>query len=147
MSKPELAIVKQKSLPKALVAGLIAGLVATAAKTLAERMFPPHAKAEPEPEQPAASSAAPEAIQWGFGAAVGVAYGAIAEYYPAATAKEGASFGMALGALTQEGVLPAEASSAEHEDQPIRERASEMTSHVVYGVVAETVRRFVRKLI
>ena len=54
------------------------------------------------------------------------------------------SFGLALGTLTHENALPALGLSAEPENQTTRERTSEMTSHVVFGVVTETVRRFVR---
>jgi putative membrane protein len=146
----------QRSLAKGLVAGLIGGLLGTLAKTLAERMFPPydHGESEVHTEHIAdaplgfnASEIGPEAIRWGFGAAVGAAYGALAEYYPAATAKEGASFGMALEALTHESALPALGFSAAPHDETMLERASEMTSHVVYGVTTETVRGFVRKLL
>jgi putative membrane protein len=153
----------EQSLLKGLAAGIIAGLAATAAKTLAERMFPPRTHGEPEPPDtfsnqiseeltghslsPEAQAIASETIHWGFGAVVGGAYGVIAEFYPAATAKDGASFGVALGSLMHEGALPALGISASPEDQTIRERASELSSHVVYGVVAETVRRFVRKLL
>jgi len=152
-------VVRKKSLAKGLIAGLIGGLIATAAKTFAERMFPPRTHGEAEPPDllaermaghelaPATKTAASEAIHWGFGATVGAAYGVVAEYYPAATAKEGASFGIALGTLTHEGALPALGLSAEPEDQTLRERTSEMTSHVVYGVVTEFVRRWVRKVL
>jgi putative membrane protein len=157
MSK--IAVVKKKSLAKGLVAGLIGGLIATAAKTFAERMFPPHSHGEPEPPEllakriggheltPAAKTATTEGIHWGFGATVGAAYGVIAEYFPAATAKEGASFGMALGTLTHGAALPVLGLSSEPEDQTVLERTSEMTSHVVYGVVTEFVRRFVRRIL
>jgi putative membrane protein len=149
----------QRSLAKGLIAGLIAGIAATAAKSLAERMFPPRTHGEPEPPDllanklaghelsPAANAAASEAIHWTFGAAAGAAYGALAEYYPAATAKEGASFGLALGTLTHEGALPALGLAADPEDQTMRERSSEMTSHVVFGITAEIVRSFIRKLL
>jgi putative membrane protein len=159
MSKTEVAVVKEKSLAKALIAGLIGGLIATAAKTFAERMFPPRAHGEPEPPEllteqiagheltAAMKTTVTEGIHWGFGATIGAAYGVVAEYYPAATAKEGASFGLALGTLTHQGALPAMGLAAEPEDQTFRERTSEMTSHVVYGVVTETVRRVVRKLL
>jgi putative membrane protein len=159
MSETEVAVVKQKSLAKGLIAGLIGGLVGTLAKTLAERMFPPRTHGEPEPPEVAAERVAghaldpdtreiaAEGIHWGFGAAVGAAYGALAEYYPAATAREGASFGMTLEALTHETALPALGISAEPEDETMRERASEITSHVVYGVTTEFVRNFVRKVL
>ena len=159
MSETKVAVLKPRSLAKGLVAGLIGGLVGTLAKTLAERMFPPRTHGEPEPPEVAAEHVAghalnpntkaitAEGIHWGFGAAVGAAYGALAEYYPAATSKEGASFGMALEALTHETALPALGLSAEPEDETLRERASEVTSHVVYGVTTEFVRSFVRKVL
>jgi len=149
-----------KSLAKGLLAGLIAGLAATAAKSIAEKIYPPRTHGEPEPPEvlaerisdevgvslsSAEKAVAVETIHWGFGALTGAAYGALAEYFPAATAKEGASFGMALAALTHETALPAMGLSAEPEDQTARERTSEMASHVVYGLITETVRRFVRK--
>jgi putative membrane protein len=148
-----------RSLAKGLLAGLIGGLVATAAKTLAERIYPPRTHGEPEPPAVLADklaghhlvgaekTAAVEAIHWGFGALTGAAYGALAEYYPTATAKDGAGFGMALASLTHETALPAMGLSAEPEDQTARERSSEMATHVVYGMVTETVRRTVRKLL
>jgi putative membrane protein len=159
MSKTEVQVARPRSLAKGLIAGLIGGLVGTVAKTLAERMFPPHTHGQPEPPEVAAErvagdpldadtrAIAAEGIHWGFGAAVGAAYGALAEYYPAATAKEGASFGMAVEALTHETALPALGLSAGPEDETLRERASEVTSHLVYGVTTEAVRGFVRRWI
>lgn len=159
MSETEVAVGEAKSLAKGLIAGLIGGLAGTVAKTLAERMFPPRTHGEAEPpavlaEQVAGhtldaetKAIAAEGIHWGFGALTGAAYGALAEYFPAATAKEGASFGMALEALTHESALPALGLSAAAEEQTTREHASEITSHVVYGVTTEFVRAFVRKLL
>ncbi len=155
----ELAVIQERSLAKGLLAGLIGGLVATAAKTYAERLFPP--RPQDESERPirlaekiaghkldkVKALAAGEAIHWGFGAATGAAYGALAEYYPAATAKDGAGFGMALSSLTHGTVLPAMGLTADPEDQTLRERTSEMATLVVYGVVTETVRRVVRKML
>jgi putative membrane protein len=148
-----------RSLVKGLVAGLIGGLVATAAKTMAEKIYPPRTHGEPEPPAVLADklaghhltgaekTAAVEAIHWGFGALTGAAYGALAEFYPSATAKDGAGFGMALASLTHESALPAMGLSAEPDEQTTRERTSEMATHVVYGMVTETVRRVVRKLL
>jgi putative membrane protein len=147
--------VRQRSLMKGLVAGLIGGLVGTVAKTFAERLFPPRTHAEPEPAAVLAERAtghglalkqtlATEGIHWGFGAAAGAAYGALVEFFPAASAKEGASFGIALETLTHEGALPALGLAMEPEQMSTRERASEMTSHVVYGVATEMVRGTVR---
>lgn len=148
-----------KSLAKGLLAGLIGGLVATAAKSIAEKIYPPRTHGEPEPPTVLAGKlaghelagtekeVAEEAIHWGFGALTGAAYGALAEYYPEATSKDGAAFGMALASLTHGSALPALGLSAEPEEQTTRERTSEMATHVVYGLVTETVRRFVRKFL
>lgn len=142
---------------KGAIAGLIGGLVATAAKTAAEKVYPPRTHGEPEPTDVAArklgasdlptveKKAASESIHWGFGALAGAAYGVAAELYPAVTAKNGVTFGMALMAFAHEGALPALGLSAKPDDQEPREQRSEMVTHVVYGVVAETVRRIVRK--
>jgi putative membrane protein len=134
-------------------------MVATAAKSLAEKVYPPRTHGEPEPPDvlaekiagrelsgPAKALAA-GTIHWGFGVATGAAYGALAEFFPAATSKDGASFGLALAALTHENALPALGLSAEPEEQTAREHTSEMASHLVFGVVTETVRRFVRKML
>jgi putative membrane protein len=157
MSHKEDAVPHERSLAKGIIAGLIGGVAGTVAMTFATRLFPPRTQQEPDATEvvaeklaghalsPETKEVAGEAIHWGFGAAVGAAYGALAEYYPAATAKEGASFGMALEALTQESALPALGLGAQPEDQSMRERASEVTAHVVYGVATEFVRSLVRK--
>jgi putative membrane protein len=137
MSNPEVAAPQPPSFAKGLVAGLVGGLVGAVAMALAERMFPPQA--------PSHQSPVGEDIPWGYGITVGAAYGALAEHFPAATAKEGASFGMALEALTQETAALGLADGPEI--TTTRERASEMTSHVVFGVTTEWVRRLVRKML
>lgn len=138
------------------MAGLIAGVAATAAKTLAEKFYPPRIHGEPEPPEllseriagheldDTSRLVASESIHWGFGAAAGAFYGALAEFYPAVTNKEGANFGLTLMALTHEGVLPAMALSAPAEEQSEREQSSEAVTHLIYGVVAERVRSLVR---
>lgn len=149
----------QRDFAKGLIAGLIGGLVATAAKTAAEKLYPPRIHGEPEPPDVLAEkiaghplsgtskTVASESIHWTFGAATGAAYGVLAEFYPAATAREGANFGMTLMAITHEGALPAFGLSAEPANQSTREKSSEMVTHVVFGLVTETVRRFVRSRI
>lgn len=146
----------ERSLWKGLLAGLAAGLVATAAKSVAEAIYPPRVHGEPEPPallveklaghplQGSAKKVATETIHWGFGAATGAFYGVLAEYYPAATSKEGVTFGLTLMALTHETALPEMGLSAPAEEQSPREHTSEAASHVLYGVVAEKVRSYVR---
>jgi putative membrane protein len=159
MRNPKAAVVKNvavvkrnKSLAKGLVAGLIGGLAGMAAKRFAERMFPPQVHREAESRlvesfaghELAGPQTAAQGIHWALGGAAGAVYGGLAEFYPAATAKQGASFGLVLGTLTEEGALAGLGTVAAPEDQTIRERTSGMTSYAVYGVVTETVRRLVR---
>ena len=47
--------------------------------------------------------------------------------------------------VTHEGALPALGLSATPDKQETRERRSEAATHVVYGIVCETVRKLVRK--
>jgi putative membrane protein len=146
-----------KNLLKGALAGLVGGLIATAAKSAAERIYPPRTHGEPEPnallaEKLGASraetkgkKAAEESMHWAFGAVAGAAYGVMAELYPAVTAKNGATFGMALMTVTHEGAIPALGLGASPENQEPREQRSEMATHIVYGVVCETVRNVLRK--
>ena len=147
------------SLWKGLAAGLVAGLIATAAKNLAEKLYPPRIHGEPEPAEllteriaghpldPVTEHIASESIHWGFGAAAGAFYGALAEFYPAATSKEGANFGLVLMAITHQDVLPAMALGAPTEEQSEREQTSEAATHLIYGVVVERVRSIVRDIL
>lgn len=149
----------QRSLAKGILAGLVAGLAATAAKTLAEKFYPPRTHGEPEPPEVLAEqiaghhlaqperTVASESIHWSFGLMAGAAYGALAEFYPAATAKDGAAFGLALMTLTHENLLPAMDLSAPPDEQTSHERTSEEATHVLFGVVAENVRSFTRSLL
>ncbi len=156
---PHISTEGNRSLAKGMIAGMIGGLVATAAKSAGERFFPPRTHGEPEPPEVLAEkiaghsltqrqkAVAAESIHWAFGALAGAAYGGLAEFYPAATQKEGASFGLALATLTHENALPAMGLSADHDHQTTREHTSEIATHVVYGVVTEVVRSGVRRLL
>ena len=147
------------SLWKGLVAGLAAGVAATAAKTLAEKLYPPRIHGEPAPRElltehivghhldHTTELVATETIHWGFGVAAGAFYGALAEFYPAATSKEGASFGLVLMALTHQNVLPAMGLGTPTEQQSEREQTSEAATHLIFGVVAERVRSIVRNML
>lgn len=139
MSKKNVPIPQPKSLLKGLLAGLIGGLAGAVAMAAAERLLPRRA---PAPAEPAPDPLPPDAIHWSFGAAVGASYGAVAEYFPAATAKQGVALGMALEALADQGTLPALSLIA---GSAATETAGNITSHVVYGVTTETVRHFLRK--
>lgn len=147
-----------RSLAKGMLAGLIGGVAAMAAKTFAERAYPPQPHARPVEMAAkrlpggagyalavAEKTVTDEAVYWGFGAVAGAAYGGVAEYFPAATAKDGARFGLALATLTGEATLPGMRLFRGSKAQTPLERASGMTTYVVYGLITETVRRLVRK--
>ena len=164
MSKPKATEVtkapkaRSRSLAKGLAAGLIGGLAGAIAMTFAERAFPSRLRTQSEPEPPElasepthalipATTAAPATIHWTLGAVAGAAYGAIAEFVPAATAREGATFGITLGTLVQEGAVPAIGVVARARNQTSPPSAAELTGHVVFGVTTEWVRRIARKLL
>jgi putative membrane protein len=155
--KKKVEVKPERSLAKGMLAGMIGGLVATVGKTLAERAFPPK-KREPQLllAEKISSKVGHEltvrekqvvahTLHWGFGAVAGAAYGGVAEYFPAATDKDGANFGMALATLTHEGGLPMLGLTGKAKQRSGIDRTSEMVSHVVFGLVTETVRRIVRK--
>jgi len=126
-----------RSLAKGIIAGVVAGLAAAAAMTFVEKVYPPNKQKEASPEPP----------HWAFGATAGAAYGALAEFYPAASSREGVNFGMTMMALTHENGLPALGIAAAPAGETIREKTSEVASHIVFGLVAETTRRLVRKML
>ncbi len=155
--QPHIPQVQERSLAKGMLAGLVGGIVATAAKSFGERVFPPRTHGEPEPPSvlaeklaghalsPAQDQAASQAIHWTFGALTGAAYGGLAEYFPQATQREGASFGLALATLTHGHALPAFGLAADPEHQTTREHTSEMATHILYGVITEVVRSAIRR--
>jgi putative membrane protein len=149
MSNTKVAVVKRKprkSLTRGLFAGLAGGLAGAVAMTLAERFLPHSPGTESASKtQPPEKAIATQTVRWGFGAAVGAAYGVVAEYYPSATSKEGVTFGMALEALAHEGALPALGFLVKPGTGAAPDGAAGLTSHVVYGVTTEVVRNFVRK--
>lgn len=149
-----------RSISKALLAGLAGGLVGCAAKVLAETLVPPRTPGQVEPPQFAVAHAAAavgvalplatvqtagKSLHWTFGTITGGVYGVVAELYPQATAWRGGAFGLALNRATHEGLLPKLNLVPPIAEQTSQERISEWVTHVVYGVVTESVRRAVRK--
>lgn len=160
--KPKTKAIPSKSLAKGLLAGLIGGLIATAAKSMAEKLYPVLTHSESTaPALPAEGVASHELAlrptsrsknshwnnHWAVGALAGATYGVVAELYPPATAKDGAAFGITLATLKHDGTLPALGLAAHPGPQSTRERARDVTLHVVYGVVAENVRRAIRYIL
>ena len=89
------------------------------------------------------TSAAPW-VHYLFGTLCGGAYGALAEFLPAATAGFGTLFGTALFAGASEGVLPAMRLIPGPTETPVPVQVGGMAAHAVYGATTEGVRRLVR---
>jgi putative membrane protein len=156
----ELKVIKpKKSLAKGLVAGLVAGLAGTAAIKFGERVNRARLQSEPKPEnlpppnplptQELATIPRPNTqpdIRWALGGAAGAVYGSLVEFFPAATARKGAGFGMVLATLTEKGALPP-LGRAEPPDPTLQDRTTELTSYALFGIVTEAVRRFVRRVL
>jgi putative membrane protein len=150
---------RTRSIAKGAIAGLIGGIVGTAAKYAVEKMYPPRVHGELEPAALIADQISETSLQikqkpvskqgvhWAIGAATGAAYGAVAEFYPSATAKQGANFGIAMVALSHDSTLPLIGLATKPKPETTREKTSELASHIAYGVATETVRRIVRWMI
>ncbi len=145
-------IESERSLVKGLLAGLVAGLAAAAAQSVARALDPPRMAQDPESDhltadkptepglEPTQPTRASRTIPWGVGALVGAAYGALAEFYPAATQSQGAIFGLVLMILTEETAAP-------KIELPPEPAGSESSIHLVSGVVAEQVRGVLRGML
>ena len=149
---------RTRSIMKGAIAGLLGGIAGTAAKYAVEKAYPPRVHGEPEPAALIADELseslrlkqdpiAKQTVHWGIGAATGAAYGAVAEFYPPATAKQGASFGIAMVALSHDSTLPIIGLATKPKPETTREKISELASHIVYGIATETVRSIVRRMI
>jgi putative membrane protein len=71
-------------------------------------------------------------------------YGALAEVWPAATVGLGLPFGAAVWVVADEGVVPALGLSKSAAEYPLSIHAYAFTSHLVYGLTVEVVRRALR---
>lgn len=82
---------------------------------------------------------------YGMGATSGAIYGAVAEMMPAATAVEGLPFGAAVWLIADEAIVPLAGLSKKTSEYPASIHAYAFTSHLVFGLTTEIVRRAVRR--
>lgn len=82
---------------------------------------------------------------YAMGATSGAIYGVTAELTPAATAAIGLPFGAAVWAVADETVVPVLGLSKSPTEYPLSIHAYAFTSHLVFGLAAEVVRRTVRR--
>lgn len=89
-------------------------------------------------------SAAGTGLHYGFGISMGAFYGAAAEVLPDVTAGIGIPYGAAIWVAADEVVVPLLGLSKSAPEYPLSVHASDLASHLVYGLTLETVRHGVR---
>ena len=85
-------------------------------------------------------------VHYSFGTSTGAIYGAAAEVAPVVTACSGLLFGAAVWLVADEGVVPALGLSKPPTQYPLSIHAYALSSHLVYGLTAEVVRRAARRI-
>jgi putative membrane protein len=151
---------------KGLAAGLVGGLVAAAAMSVFHGLT---AKLLPQPSEPKdedstvktasaisegvfhrpldddAKKMAGPVVHFGFGAAMGGLYGASAELFPAVTTAAGLPFGIAVWLGAHVITVPALGLSKPPTQEPLSKEFAEFLAHLLYGFLADLVRRGIRK--
>jgi len=89
--------------------------------------------------------AAGTALHYAMGVTSGALYGALAEAMPGATIGAGLPLGAAVWVIADEGIVPAVGLSKSHKEYPLSIHAYAISSHLVFGLTTELVRRAVRK--
>jgi len=153
----------KKTIIKCVIIGVAAGIVATGIKTVWEIGFPARGQSTDSPpliladrmmraagEESLSEQRKPlveTAIHWTFGILVCVIYSVLAEKYPQARVGYGLLFGIALYSVTHATILPALDTEPWFFNNKPAFALSEFMSHLIFGVTAETTRRFIsRKL-
>lgn len=85
------------------------------------------------------------ALHYAMGTTSGALYGAVAEVVPQATAGAGLPYGLAVWLVADEGIVPAAGLSKSPAEYPLWIHAYSLSSHLVFGLTTELVRRAVRK--
>jgi hypothetical protein len=93
------------------------------------------------PLPPAKKPAAASAIHYAFGGVVGAIYGAAAAQNDEVTAWGGLPFGASFWLAADEMGMPMLGLARPPSEYPLRDHATTLASHLIYGVVTEAVRR------
>ena len=93
----------------------------------------------PSEHNPAAASA----IHYAFGGAVGAIYGAAAARTPDITAWGGVPFGATVWLIADEMGMPIAGLAKGPTEYPLKDHATTLASHLLYGATTEAVRRCV----
>ncbi len=111
-----------------------------AAEAIAENVFDHKLKkSEKEP--------AGEGMHWTMGAGSGLIYGVASELAPVSTAGYGLPFGAAVWVIADDIVVPALGLSKSVTEFPLSTHAYALSSHLVYGLTTDLVRRAVREVL
>lgn len=94
---------------------------------------------------PAEKNAAATALHYAFGISTAGVYGVTAEFMPGVTLGAGLPFGAAVWVAADEVATPLLGLSEDPTDYPLSTHAYALSSHLVYGLTTETVRRFIRR--
>lgn len=84
------------------------------------------------------------ALHYSYGISTGAAYGVAAEFLPIVTVGEGMPYGALVWVAADEGVVPALGLSKSAAEYPLSVHLYALSSHLVYGLTTEVVRRLVR---
>ena len=109
-----------------------------AARRISEDVF--HHKLDESEGKPAG-----QAVHYAMGAVSGAIYGVMSEIAPPVALGAGVPFGAAVWLIADDVAVPALGLSKWPTEYPLSTNAYALTSHVVYGLTTDLVRRFVRR--
>jgi uncharacterized membrane protein YagU involved in acid resistance len=156
---------------KGAVAGLVGGLVASFVmsefQSLLSKLTEEEKNSKKKKDEPATVKAAEEiseavfdhrlkksekepageAMHYAMGATSGLIYGAAAELVPMTTVGLGIPFGAAVWLVADDVVVPALGLAKPATEYPLSTHAYALSSHLVYGLTTDLVRRAVRDLL
>lgn len=155
---------------KGALAGLIGGLIASFVMEKFQMLLQPmmendgqqkEKKDEPSTEKAAEAisenvfdhyltkdekSAGGEAMHYAMGGTSGMIFGAASEIVPETSVGAGLPFGTAVWLIADDLVVPALGLSKPVSDVPLSQHAYALSSHLVYGLTTDMVRRGIRYL-
>lgn len=156
---------------KGAVAGLIGGLIASFVmeqfQSLVQPMMQSNSGLKEKKEEPSTEKAASaisenvfdhqltkdekpvasEAMHYAMGGTSGMIFGAASEVFPEASMGAGLPFGTAVWLIADDLVVPALGLSKPVSDRPLSENAYALSSHLVYGLTTNMIRRGIRNLL
>lgn len=140
---------------KGAAAGFVGGIAGAAAAAYLDRGKATRGQKAPlrlAPERSrdgsthlAVESGPPDPVPWVFGGLVGAAYGAAVEMEPSAGTWQGAAFGLAVNRISESGIFPLPGLGANDHARETETKIGRRVRFAVFGVVAELVRRGVRR--